>query len=201
MQIDDGSYELFRRAVVERDTEAWMMLAARYRSLLVTWATRCRASQMAQERSEDLADRALARAWVALTPERFATFPNTATLLGYLRTCVAATAIDAARAQAAYERLSHPTELETVATPEQIALERIGQAELWRLVHGLVVSEAERIVVVERFVLDLPPRAIQARHPELFADVRASTRRSGICASDCGATRTLRQYYAEHRTA
>ncbi len=78
-----------------------------------------------------------------------------------------------ARAQAAYERLGHPTVQESVATPEQIAIERIGQAELWRLIQGLVASEAERIVVVERFVLDLPPRAIQARHPELFADVRA----------------------------
>jgi hypothetical protein len=201
MQTHDESYELFRRAVVERDAEAWTMLAARYRNLLIIWAARCRASQVAQERNEDLADRALARAWVALTPDRFATFPNTATLLGYLRTCVAATAIDAARAQAAYERLSRPSEQATVATPEQIALERIGQAELWRLVHELVTSEAERIVLVERFVLDLPPRAIQARHPEIFADVRAVYAAIRNLCERLRRNPDLRQYYAEHRTA
>src|SRR6187431_2463045 len=38
MQTHDESYELFRRAVVERDAEAWTMLAARYRNLLIIWA-------------------------------------------------------------------------------------------------------------------------------------------------------------------
>ena len=166
MQIDDDSYDLFRRAVVERDTEAWMMIAERYRSLLVTWAARCRA-----------------------------------TLLGYLRACVTATAIDAARAQMAYERLGRPAVQDSVATPEQIALERIGQAELWRLIHGLVNSETERIVVVERFVLDLPPRAIQARHPDLFADVRAVYAAIRNLCERLRRNPELRQYYAEHRTA
>lgn len=201
MQTPDESYELFRRAVVERDADAWTTLAARYRNLLVIWAARCRASQAAQERNEDLADRALARAWAALTPDRFTTFPNTATLLGYLRTCVTATAIDAARAQAAYERLGRPGEQVTVATPEQIALERIGQAELWRLVHELVTSEAERIVLVERFVLDLPPRAIQTRHPEIFADVRAVYAAIRNLCERLRRNPELRRYYAEHRTA
>jgi DNA-directed RNA polymerase specialized sigma24 family protein len=171
MELYDESYELFRRAVVERDREAWALLAARYRNLLICWAGRCRASQASQECSEDLADRALARAWAALTPERFAGFPNTASLLGYLRTCVSAAAIDAARSQMAYDRAASPVEPDPVPTPEQIALAQLGRDELWQLINALVKSEAERVAVVERFVLDLPPRAIQARHPALFADV------------------------------
>jgi hypothetical protein len=53
---------------------------------------------------------------------------------------------------------------------------RIGQldrAELWQLLARLVVTEAERIALYDRFVLDLPPCAIQARHPLVFADVHA----------------------------
>ena len=49
--------------------------------------------------------------------------------------------------------------------------EHLDRAELWQIVSNLVKTEAERVVLVDRFVLDLPPRAILARHPTLFADV------------------------------
>jgi len=91
---NDG-YELFRRAIVEHEDEAWTAIAARYRSLMIAWAARCPALHTAEECCEDLADQAFARAWRALTPERFARFPSLAALLAYLRTCVTATVVDA----------------------------------------------------------------------------------------------------------
>src|SRR5262249_33810519 len=110
MDTHDDGYDLFRRAVVERDADAWATIAERYRRLLISWAVRCPAAQEAGEFSEDLADRALARAWAALSPERFAAFPSLAALLAYLRTCVAAAAIDAARTQGVHERAVHHAE-------------------------------------------------------------------------------------------
>src|SRR5262245_35562382 len=105
----DG-YDLFHRAVVGRDADAWSTICARYRHLLISWAVRCPAAQETGEFYEDLADRALARAWAALSPEKFAAFPSLETLLAYLRACVATTAIDAARAQRAQERAFHHAE-------------------------------------------------------------------------------------------
>ena len=69
------------RAVQERDSEAWAAIATQYRRLLIAWAAQCQASRMASESYEDLADRALARAWAALTPERFSGFPGLPALL------------------------------------------------------------------------------------------------------------------------
>src|SRR5262245_35528733 len=156
MQVQDESYELFQRAVVERDAEAWAAIAARFRGLMIAWVSRCQASQVAHEHPEDLADRALARAWAALAPERFAAFPNTAALLGYLRACVTATVIDAARAQATQERALHPLAWDAVPTPEQVTFARLERAEFWQLISALVTTEAERVALIERFVLDLP---------------------------------------------
>jgi DNA-directed RNA polymerase specialized sigma24 family protein len=173
MDINDDGYDLFRRAVQERDAEAWAMIAARYRRLLIVWAARCQAAQMAEETCEDLADRALARAWAALTPDRFATFPNLPALLAYLRTCVTTTAIDAARTRATHDRLAQCADRTDPVSLEQAMLEHLDQAELWGIVAGLVKTEAERVVLTERFVWDLPPRTILARHPALFADVTA----------------------------
>src|SRR5215211_5786980 len=104
LKQEEEGYELFRRAIVYRDAEAWAEIHARYRSLLISWANRSGAGQCTAEQAEDLADQALARAWVALTPARFAEFSSLARLLSYLRTCVATTAIDISRAKAAAER-------------------------------------------------------------------------------------------------
>jgi DNA-directed RNA polymerase specialized sigma24 family protein len=197
MEICDESYELFRRAVVERDTDAWAVIAARYRNLMISWAIRGQANYVLCEHGEDLADRALARAWAALRPERFATFPNTAALLAYLRTCVTATVIDAARTQAVYERIGRPAEHDTVATPEQLALARLGHDELWQLLNRLVTNETERVALIERFVLDLPPRDIQARHPVLFADVKVVYASIRNLCQRLRRNQDLRRYYAE----
>src|SRR5262245_42925611 len=152
-QEEDG-YELFRRAIVYRDTEAWAEIHARYRPLLVAWARRCVAGQCAAERAEDLADQALARAWVALTPARFAGFLSLARLLSYLRACVAATAIDSTRAKAAAERARQALDIQAPATPEEIVLTTLDHDSLWRALIALVATPTERVVLAESLVYD-----------------------------------------------
>jgi DNA-directed RNA polymerase specialized sigma24 family protein len=137
------------------------------------WATQCQASRASGESCEDLADRALARAWMALTPERFSNFPSLSTLLAYLRRCVTATAIDAARTRMVQDRLAQQADRTNLLSIEQIVLARLDNTELWQIVAPLAKTEAERVVLVERFVQALPPRTILARHPTLFADVMA----------------------------
>ena len=200
MEIRDDSYDLFRRAVVERDADAWAGIVVRYRRLMISWAARCQVNYAAWEHPEDLADRALARAWAALSPERFAGFPNTSALLAYLRTCVTATAIDVARAQTAQERAFRPLTRDAVPTPEWTTIAQLGRAELWQLINKLVVNEADRITLVERFVFDLPPRTIQARHPALFADVSAVYTSIRKLRTRLRHNKDLQQLYAEHLT-
>ena len=168
---DRQGYELFCRAIAEGDEQAWAETAARYRLLLISWAAQCSAKIHTGERCDDIADQALARAWVALSPTRLDRFPNLAALLGYLRTCVMAVVIDYARSQAAAERVSRSLRAIAIKTPEQIVLEQLDCAELWQLVDGLVANEQERTVLIESFVLALPPRSIWARHMDLFPTV------------------------------
>jgi DNA-directed RNA polymerase specialized sigma24 family protein len=167
----DEGYELFRRAIMEHDDEAWNTIYTRYRPLLLVWTRHRSARTAIGEHSDDIADRALARAWAALSPERFVQFPSLAALLAYLRSCVTAAVIDCARAQASRERVFQRLEVGMTHAPEHIVLDQFDRAELWRLVSKAPTTEQERTVLAESFVLDLPPRAIQARHPELFASI------------------------------
>ncbi len=170
--LDEG-YDLFRRAIEGRDADAWADIHTRYQSLLITWVQRCSAAAYCDEDTADLADQAFARAWAALSPARFAQFPSLAALLAYLRACVNTAAIDAARAQAVRERECQISQANLVASPEQIVQADLDHAELWRIVAALTTSPVERIILVESFIYDLPPRAIQARHPKIFVDVAA----------------------------
>ena len=201
MDTQDNDYELFRRAIQERDAEAWAAIVARYRRLLIAWAARCPAAQMAEESYEDLADRALGRAWAALSPERFAAFPSLPALLAYLHTCVTATAIDAARACIAHERTAQSAGRTDPTPLEQVILERIDRVELWRIVASLVRTEAERVVLIERFMQNLPPRIILARHPTLFADVVAVYAAIKNLCDRLRRSPEMRRFYEELRAA
>ena len=171
-QSEQGDeYELFRRAIVERDEDAWAAIYERYRTLMIGWSHRCGAALLIGEHHDDIADQAFARAWMALSPRRFSRFPNLAKLLAYLRTCVVAVVIDCSRAQQARERALLRLEAHTLATPEEIVLNEIESSTLWQIISNLAETSQERIVLVESFVLELPPRVILARHPELFTEV------------------------------
>lgn len=169
---DDGDeYELFRRAIVERDEDAWAAIYVRYRTLMISWSHRCGAALLIGEHYDDIADQAFTRAWMALSPRRFSRFPNLAKLLAYLHTCVVAVVIDCSRAQQARERALLKLEAHTLATPEQIVLEGLERSALWQLISEMAETVQERTVLFESFVLELPPRVILARHPDLFTEV------------------------------
>jgi len=195
------SYELFRRAIVRRDSDAWSEVYTRYRSLLISWAYRSCASEQIGETYDDIADQAWARAWAALTPERFADFPTLARLLGYLRTCVTTTIIDLIRSHAAIERMvqSAPSEIED--GPEHGVLAKLDRTALWCMALRLLKTRAERVILIESFAYCLPPRAIQARHPELFPDVTAVYSIKRNLLERLHGSRELKRLYEEFQSA
>jgi DNA-directed RNA polymerase specialized sigma24 family protein len=164
---------LFGRAGQGCDETAWAAIVNQYRRRLIAWAVRCPATATSGETPEAIADQALTRAWLAIAPKGFAAFPNLAALLAYLRVCVTHTAIDATRARAAQARMTQWRTAHEGSDPEQAMLEQLDRTELWQLLNSLITTEQERVILVERYVLDLPPRIILARHPELFTDVTA----------------------------
>lgn len=55
--------------------------------------------------------------------------------------------------------------------PGRAVEDRLGQATLWQRLRAHSHSDAEWVVMVERFVRELPPREILTRHPELFPSI------------------------------
>jgi DNA-directed RNA polymerase specialized sigma24 family protein len=194
---DCEGYDLFRRAIVERSDEAWGTIYMHYRPLLLAWSRQSRARTPSGEAAEDLADRALARAWAALTPERFAEFKSLPALLGYLRTCVTATVIDSSRVEITRDRAYQKLESRGVPSPEQIVVDEAARAALWEVIAPLVASEREYIVLIESYVYTMAPRQILARYAGDFDDVNDVYAAKRNLLNRLLRSRDLQRLYAE----
>ncbi len=168
------SYELFRRALVERSEAAWEQLYHHYSSLVEGWVRRSGAFTSSGESSEYFVVGAFTKFWRAVTPDRFAAFPTLASLLHYLQLCATSVVIDSVRAQSWAEVLPEENinpNFVPQHSPDEEAMNRVHREEFWRFIDAQLNDESERIVVYYSFVLGLTPRAIYARRTDLFGSV------------------------------
>jgi hypothetical protein len=168
------SYELFRRALVDRCEVAWEMLYQHYSGLVEGWVRRSGAFVSSGESSEFFVVGAFTKFWRAVTPERFESFPTLASLLHYLQLCATSVVIDSVRAQSWSEMVPEdtvfPERLQT-HSPDEEAMDRVNRQEFWDFINAQLNDEAERIVVYSSFILGLTPRAIYAEHSNRFASI------------------------------
>lgn len=168
------AYELFRRALVERDEAAWETLYEHYRSLVQGWVCRSTSFVASGESCEFFVNAAFTRFWRAISPARFASFPTLASVLNYLQRCAQCAVLDGARAYSAAEVLPEETD-ENERAPhlalEDHVLQQIWRQEFWHYVETQLNSEAERVVIIQTFVLGRKPRDIYPRYPQLFGSV------------------------------
>lgn len=168
------SYELFRRALVERNEAAWEQLFHHYSGLVEGWVRRNGAFTSSGESSEFFVVGAFTKFWRAITPERFDSFPTLASLLHYLQLCTTSVVIDSVRTQSWSEMVPEETlnpALTPQHSPDEEAVNRVHREEFWRIIDAQLHDEIERVVVYSSFVLGLTPRAIFARWNNLFNSV------------------------------
>jgi hypothetical protein len=168
------AYELFRRALVERDEVAWENIFNHYRGLVESWVRRSGAFASSGETSEFFVVSAFTRFWQAVTAERFGSFTSLAALLHYLQLCAGCVVIDSVRAQSWAEVVPEETlafARHASVSPDEEAMERVSRTEFWAYINALLNDEAERIVLYSSFVLGLKPGDIYDRRSDLFESV------------------------------
>jgi DNA-directed RNA polymerase specialized sigma24 family protein len=168
------AYELFRRALVERNEDAWEHLYQHYFQLVDHWVRRTGAFTVSGETSDFFVSAAFTRFWRAIPADRFSSFPNLASLLNYLRRCASCVVIDSARAHSYADLLPEECinwNTQKLSHADEEATERVSRAEFWQMVDALLQNEAERVIVRCSFLLGMKPGDIFAQRSDLFADV------------------------------
>jgi hypothetical protein len=172
---DSYCFELFERAIVNREDEAWASIVAQYRGIVLSYVAQHSIAATLREPDDYWVNRAFQRFWSAVGPSRFAQFPDLAALLKYLKLCVHSVLMDEVRARRAGV-LTSLEELAESAAPAPDSAERsvvgkLAGAQLWEAVAKELHDEAERVVAYLSFASDLKPGEIFGRHPRLYADV------------------------------
>lgn len=168
------AYELFRRALVERNETAWEYIYSHYSGLVESWVRRSGAFVSSGESSEFFVTLAFTKFWRAITPERFASFATLAALLHYLQLCTGCVVIDSVRAQSWAEMLPEEAILFSRtpwAAPDEEATDRVNRQEFWYYINTQLKDEAERVVVFSSFILGMKPGDIYNQRRDLFASV------------------------------
>jgi DNA-directed RNA polymerase specialized sigma24 family protein len=173
---DEFCWELIRRAIVDRNQQAWEAVFTQYRGIVLSWIRRHPASDRLAEEPEFWINRAFERFWIALTAERFAQFPSLASLLRYFQLCINSILVDATRSQAREQATPWPEDERRAPTAEDPATTVVGElatSELWRVVSAEAQTDEERLIARLCFALGMKPREICERYPEEFPDASA----------------------------
>lgn len=169
---DAYCFEIFKRAVVEREDAAWDAIVTQYRGIVLAYVGQHSAAAVVRESDEYWLNRAFQRFWSAVGPERFSAFPDLPALLKYLKLCVHSVLLDELRARRAAVSLDEiPEIVPSEATAEEAVLGELSGEQLWGAISRELHDEAEYKVAFLSFARDLKPAEIAEQHATLFASV------------------------------
>ena len=162
-------WELFRRAIVKDNQQAWQALYAQYRRLVGKWGVG------ANLELDDLVNETFARFWQGVRDRDFSSrFPTMKSVMGYLKRCAKTLAIDEARRrkhQQLIQKALAAKENGVDSPPDKVALERVFTQELRAYLYSKMQDEDERVVFWS-YCIGLKPGEIARQHPDRFADAR-----------------------------
>ena len=197
-------YELFRRAIVQRDESAWAVIYQQYQPLVASWV---RANQSFYHSGEELqyfVNRAFEKMWNYIPARKFRRFSDLNSLLRYLKMCVASAIIDHTRVHSKLqlEELAEASPVNTL-DPHGLALEALviqrSQAEeLWQLLKSLASSKKEARLLYGIYVLGLKPREILQSYPEEFKNVQEIYRVKENLLERLSRNQALKEIYASY---
>lgn len=173
-QPGDDRYclEIFRRAIVDGDNEAWIALQEQFRDNVLYWL-RCHAKRQEAlqiETEQSYVDDTFARLW-QWDRNRKLEFRSLAGALKFLHLCLNSSVIDHLRRYAYKERVPLPEyELSSASLPEE---ESYDPRELWKEIQKILRNQRERRVIFLVYYEGLKPREIVKYCPMEFADEKA----------------------------
>jgi hypothetical protein len=168
--------ELFRRAIVDHNDDAWESIYQQYAPLVLTWVTQHQSATpiLGQEGSAPLVNAAFAKFSQALTPAKIGNFDSLAAILKYLKMCVHSVVADEVRSRKAQQ---FEETLETVAQepagddPAEDVVANIAAQNLWQIIEEELHGEDERIVIYHAYVQGMKPSEICSHNRQLFPTV------------------------------
>ena len=178
----DDTYclELFRRAIVQKDQDAWAAVYAQYQRVVATWV--CSRIDCLENSADEVVVDAYARFSRAFTAQRFTQYSQLRSVMAYLQRCAFAAAYDCKRRlqRTAYhtaDSLDDEGMENFLSTPadavEQHVFGKMEATRVWECVLSHCQDDADRLIARRIFVENLKPDQVYQEQPQLFGSVQA----------------------------
>jgi hypothetical protein len=168
-------FELFRRAIVHSNQQAWELLYRQYHPLVLGWVHRHDLFASSGEEADYFVNGAFEKMWTRLTPTTFDRFPDLKSILRYLQMCVNSAIVDAARSREQVTRLEDVEPALVVSSSKTAgqgeAFVDLERAELWGWLYAQLKDVKEEQAVYGTYVLGLKPQELFSHYRNTFRDV------------------------------
>jgi DNA-directed RNA polymerase specialized sigma24 family protein len=167
---DQYCLEIFRRAMLEHNDEAWHLLVGRFQEFLLAAFRRHPRCEVASrlDSPENYVAKAFERLWVAAAHNQQVTFTSLGGALRYLRVCLDSTILDMLRASARRNEVPLP---EPGFAMEPAVEDQDEGGELWEVIRAMLPNERERRLAFLLYHCNLKPREIVRLRPQEFSNV------------------------------
>ena len=168
---DQYCVELLRRALVQRDHEAWESVQQRFTGMMQRWMHSHPMREMAcrHDSQENYIAQAFARFWIATVVHQKVEFRTVASALRYLRASLNAAVLDTLRAYARPKEMPLPEHEES---SELYTCDQDDAGEVWEVVRSFLPDERDQRVAYLLFHCGLKPREILKHCPREFSDIQ-----------------------------
>jgi hypothetical protein len=169
------AYEMFRRALVEKNELAKKAIVDLYSSLVQRWIQR-RQDRPEFERVEDinmneLVNSTFERVWKSLSPSKFEHLKSLASILSYLQSAANGAIMEYVRPfrrlSLQMELISEMQELDNQVNDEDL----LNKDEFWELIKRKARNEKEYLVVFSSSLLGLSPKEILEEYSDRFRSI------------------------------
>lgn len=172
---DQYCLEIFRRAIVKHDPDAWAFLQQYFSDTVRRWLHRHPRREVAYryDSEENYIAQTFASFWQATADNEKLEFTSLAAFLRYLHASLNTALIDTLRAHALVKGAPLPDPgSDTWYTEEPASEDDYESQDLWEIIGSLLPNERERRLAYLRYHSGLKPREIVQFLPDEFSDVQ-----------------------------
>jgi DNA-directed RNA polymerase specialized sigma24 family protein len=166
--------EIFHRAMVKHDPQAWELLQRRFTPTVKAWMRNHPHRDIAcrHQSEEDYVADTFVRVWQASMRNRLE-FDTLAAALSYLKISLQGAVIDKLRAYSRPKEAPLPEPGSDAPHVEEPASEDVyGSHEMWEVIRSLLPNKRERRLAYLLYYCGLKPREVMQYSPKEFSDIR-----------------------------
>lgn len=169
-----SAFELFRRALVLRDEQAWVGMFQLYSNLVSAWILPLMAEvQVTRDDLGAMINTTFAKFVRGVTAQKFADFSSVEPLLKYLKLCAQSVARDEMRLRRYHqcEQAMDAIEDEPLMDdPAEAMLGHLEASEVWEVIRQACRPD-ELLILLYNCALGWPARDLQESYPAIFPSV------------------------------